>query len=223
MMKKNHIVRSRSGYTLIELLLVLSIVGVLAAVGFYSLGTKSPRAVRSGLVTLRAALFDARQAALSSGQTVKLTMSSASAIPFQLLAIDDITLESRVAFTLEPSIIRHANLAPTIDDLPNKKVQELKAAENFGFDAASKGWKQNLVGTSSYGFSPTGRAVGIAADHSITPLTGGFWVGLVASSINTKGVAYGVVLVTEQGQIISFYKGDSELDDTPEHQWQRLE
>ena len=213
---------ARSGFTLIELLVVLIIVSILATVGVSSLGSRSPKAVRSGLVTLRAAIFDARQSALASGQVVKLTMTSAATTSYKLTAAD-LAGASRMQFSLDPSVVRYATLAAAVGDLPDATVQGLQAAISFGFDNTSVGWTHNLVGTNTYGFSPTGQVVGIAADNSVSPLTQGLWLGLVARTPNTKGVAYGVVLVSQQGQIIAFYKGDSKLDDTPDHKWQRLE
>ncbi|HJU84613.1 MAG TPA: prepilin-type N-terminal cleavage/methylation domain-containing protein [Holophagaceae bacterium] len=215
-----------SGYSLLELLLVLVIIGILAAVGVNSFGTQSPRAVKSGLMALKAALHEARQTALSSGRTIQLQVAYDGKQTFTMNAVDD-TLATRMQYQMDRSQLFKTTLPKVVTDLPDLSVQSLAAASSFGFDAASAGWNTNPISSpTTVGFSSTGEPVLVTsnlATLTTTPLPNGFWIGVVGNTINDKGRPYGVVLVSGRGQIITFYKGDALLNDTPDHKWQRLE
>jgi prepilin-type N-terminal cleavage/methylation domain-containing protein len=64
--------RKCRGYSLVELLVVLTIVGVLATVGIVSIGNRSGGAVRQVLDELEGTLLAAQKAAVASGQDILL-------------------------------------------------------------------------------------------------------------------------------------------------------
>lgn len=216
--------RRAHGYSVIELILVMVIVVILAVAGISTLGAKSPRAVRTTLIGVKAALAECRQLSISSGKALALSMPYDGKMDCKITAVTADTLAQEVFSTaLERSSLKLVTVSAKVDDLPNKSVQELEASKSFGFESGAAGWDVSLANTDKkYGFSPSGVPVSVSG-VDVSPLPGGFWIGVVGTSPNEKGVPYGVLLVTERGQIIAFYKGDSESDEKPEHKWQRLE
>lgn len=222
------------GYSLIELIVVLAIIGVLALASISSLGPKSPKATRAVLLDLRNALQNARQSAISSGKTVRIRLENVSG-QWQFRAMDTSLAETNAiatffSDTLPLKPLTYCSLATAFQDLPTTStaVTALSPANSYGFGASAVAgaWTQCLTGSSQYGFSPTGSTVQLAGpspNPTVSVANGGFWVGVVGTTPNTSGVPYGVVLVTEQGQIVTYYKGDAQLDDTPENKWKRLE
>jgi type II secretory pathway pseudopilin PulG len=213
---------------------VLAIVGVLALASISTLGPKSPKATRAILLDLRNAIQNARQTAVSSGKTVRIRLENISG-QWQFKAMDSALVETDVTATLFSDALplkplTYCSLAAAFQDLPatSTVVTSLPPANSYGFgtSALPKAWTQCLTGASQYGFSSAGTTIqltGASPNPTVSVANGGFWVGVVGTTPNAKGVPYGVVLVTEQGQIVTYYKGDSQLDDTPENKWKRLE
>lgn len=64
--------RSICGYSLIELIVVLVIVGILSTVGIYTFATRSSSSVRGMLDEIEGALLEAHQAAVSTGRDISI-------------------------------------------------------------------------------------------------------------------------------------------------------
>lgn len=73
-----------SGFSLVELLLVLAIIGILAMVGAPSFQNKSKNAVRGTVETLVATLGEGRQLARTTGQRVNLHVTGSASSNFEL-------------------------------------------------------------------------------------------------------------------------------------------
>lgn len=218
------------GYSLIEMLVVLAIIGVLAVASVVSLGPKSPKAVRSGLLEVRAALQQARQASLSSGRNLNLIINEAGTSP-KIQAYDALDVLATglpklnaiplVDVTLDRSWLRYATFT-TSDPPVSGEVTPIKtvpALASLGFT----GWVNPLVtSNSTIGFSPSGTLQSVTATTR-SGLTGGTWLGIRGLTLNQAGLPYGVVIVTERGLISAFYKADSQLDNSAEVKWQRLD
>ena len=220
------------GFSLIELLVVLVVLGILAMVGVTQITPKSPKATRAVLLDLRNAVQNARQAAVSSGRNVRIRFENVGG-NWQVRALDTSLAETSAAaaffsMALPPDAMNRCSLATAFGSLPTTatKVTDLAPASAYGFGPSTAGWAQPLVGQTTYGFAPDGSAVlftGASPNPSVSALIGGFWAGVVGNTPNSVGVPYGVVLVSQQGQIVTYYKGDSQLDDTHDHIWARLE
>ena len=72
--------RSRSGVTLVEMMVVLAIIGIVAAASAPALRSSGPRrdALDEGRAALGRLLTDARRRAIASAATVRLTMEPAT-------------------------------------------------------------------------------------------------------------------------------------------------
>jgi prepilin-type N-terminal cleavage/methylation domain-containing protein len=73
--------RPNYGYSLIELIVVLTIVGILSIVGVSMIGNRPSGAVRGILDELEGVLFNAHKRAVATGQDVILTSSGDWAVP----------------------------------------------------------------------------------------------------------------------------------------------
>ena len=213
------------GFTLIEMLVVLAILSILAIVGFYSLGSRAPRAVKSTTLQVRGALQEARELAISSGRNITIQATwDTVARTASIVSVDDSPIPAvKSQITLGSSSLRYCKATgsggaalPTTDP----DVKGLTAAANYGFSSGSNGWKTDLFNSSTYTFAPNGYLINKTSGAA---LTGGFFVGIVGNTTNHSGVPVGVVLVNDQGKIIAFYKADSAAGTDPDYQWQRLE
>lgn len=220
----------RRGYSLIEMLVVLAIIAVLAAASVWSLGPKSPRAVRSGLLEVRGALQQARQAALSSGRNLNLIVNEAGFYP-KIQAYDalDVLATGKpklnaiplVDVTLDRSWLQHATFTTSDPPVSGEvaPIKDIPALASLGFT----GWGNPLVTSdSAIGFSSSGTLQSVTSTTR-SALTGGTWVGIRGLTLNQEGLPYGLVIVTERGLISAFYKADSKLDNSAEVKWQRLD
>ena len=223
---------SPRGFALIELLVVLVIVGILAMVGISRLTPKTPKATRAILLDLRNDLQNARQAAVSSGRNVRIRLESIGG-QWRFRALDTTLAETSPAApffsdTLPLAAMSYCTLATAFSGLPTTSTQvtDLAPAGYYSFASGATGWDQCLTGKTTYGFGPDGSPIlltGASPNPTVSALIGGFWVGVVGNAPNRSGVPYGVVLVTQQGQIVTYFKGDAKLDDSPDHKWLRLE
>ena len=222
---------SQNAYSLIELLLVLVIIGILAIVGVSSIAPKSPKATRAALLDLRNALQSARQVAISSGKTVRIQLVNSSG-QWRIQVLDTGLVDTDPAAILSSDALSsktmsYCRLASAFADLPTTStvVTGLAPAVSYGFGPTATGWGHCLAGSTTFGFSTKGSTVlltGASPNPTVGVLNGGLWVGVLGNANNISGLPYGVVLVTEQGQIVTYYKGDANLDDTTDHKWMRL-
>lgn len=217
--------RARSGFTLIELLVVLAIIGILVIAGTSAMGSRGPRSVKSLTVQIKGAIQEARALALSSGRSITLQATwNASTNSGSIIAIDDTTSVNKLMnVALDASFLRYCQ--PTSDggiSLPTTSpdVKSLKAVENFGWTSTTNGWTNHLFNSTAITFAPSGNVIDTSTG---TALTGGFFVGVVGKSKNLSGVPVGVVLVSDQGRILSFYKSDSASGTGADSLWQRVE
>lgn len=234
-----HVKKPSRGYTLIEMLVVLAIVGALAAVGFYSLGSRSPRAVRSALIDIRGALQQARQLALSGGKDVDLFLSqSAGALSISVYAADDVDPATGAPKTgaialmdvrLGDSWKRNATIVTTYSSLPVALPDSVtKAIENAGMKATTWTTANSALisSTQRYGFSSSSLPQVINTSGERSPMLTGTWIGVSGNSINQKGQPYGVVVITSNAGVSAYYKADSgfnESGSSKEMKWQRLD
>lgn len=213
--------RQKVGFTLIEMLVVLAIVGILSLVGLQSFVPRSPRAVRAALLDLRGALQLARQLAMSNGKDISFVITA----PGRLRAFEsksdgtaDMTKPPLMDTIIGSNLGKVAELTgqdPIVTDSTIQAIEALKTTLGF------KDWTHPLdFSDSAFGFSASGLPQIIAGGvRSPAP----FWFGARGLRINQKGVPYGAVVVTEQGIIVAYYKADSGLDDPKEFKWQRLD
>jgi prepilin-type N-terminal cleavage/methylation domain-containing protein len=227
------------GYTLIELLVVLAIIGILGAVGFYSLGPRSPKAVRSALIDIRGAIQQARQLALSGGKDVDLILTqSGGNLIIKAYSSADITptgvpVSGAIALmdvTLGDSWKRNASLVTTYGSLPASLPSSVTTAiQNAGM--ASSTWTTAnsalISSTQRYGFSSSSLPQVIDNTTGVrSPLLTGTWIGVAGNSINQKGAPYGVVVITSNAAVSAYYKADAGFEDassSKEMKWQRLD
>jgi prepilin-type N-terminal cleavage/methylation domain-containing protein len=228
--------RASGGFSLVELLAVLAIIGILALAGLGNFGPRSPKATRTLLADLRNDLQGARQAAMAGGKTVKLQLALNAAGNWQLTARDTALAETSPASVLFQDVLPakamvSCTLAQAFTDLPTTStaVTALAPAVSYGFGSGSQGWQQCLATTPSggwYGINSSGAPVlitGTSPNITAVGLAGGFWIGVLGRTPNASGIPYGVVLMPPTGQVVTYYKGDANLDDSPAHQWTRLE
>ena len=221
-----------NGYSLIELLVVLIIVGILAAVSIRGLTPSSPRAVKAAVQELEASLKAAREAAIASGRDVNLLFAPNAGGRLQLLVVNPDIYDAKDAtkaaqgtissHTLESSWQRYATVVATtpIVEGETSPAKDLEPLKTLGFT----GWGNPLLAevTAPVGLSPRGTPQLVSSSGTRTSAAGGVWVGVAGTRVNEKGVPYGFVFITDSGVVGAYYKPDSQLEDTT-HQWQRLE
>jgi len=229
-----------SGFTLIEMLVVLAIIAALSIAFVNSMGSKSPKAVKSNLQELKSVLQEARRVAVAGGRDVNMH--------FFVDADDGKTVHCQTYFTkadgtsdidttvtdrrkdpkavvnrsLERSWWRYAEVAGTNPMLPTEVVPiaGLDAVTNFNFT----GWSSPLeLSAAKFGFASNGTPQLLEDSGKVrNAATGGIWLGVRGLRVNEKGYPYGAVLVNGRGMILGFYKPDSKLD-TTEFKWQRMD
>lgn len=219
----------RMGYTLIEMLVVLAIIGILATVGVSVLSPKSPKAVRSGLTELRGAFLEARSLATSTGRSIVMVANwSTGSIEFRQLSGNNVNtaVPALGSMTLDSNWKRYAQIKVTsdVDNLVGGQVASPKSVPGILNWVGT--WPSPLnLGAGNYGFSPTGLPLvqTPGATSTVTILNDGLWVGVVGNSIKDVGPPYGIVLVNTQGNIVSYYKADSMTNSPAENIWKRLD
>lgn len=104
-------VRTSLGYSLIELLVVLAIVGILAVVGVYMLGNRQAGAVRAVMDEMEGALTSAHKAAAATGRDVAIvTWGNWSAATPLIVAHGDASLTDAQIQTTANNLL--LNIAP---------------------------------------------------------------------------------------------------------------
>jgi hypothetical protein len=223
------------------MLVVLAIVAALSIAFVASIGSKSPRAVKTGLLELKTSLQEARQAAISAGRPVNLVITDSAeqariqaylTQPNGTIELDESKPYDKATLTgymppvvdktFEKSFRRYAEFTAKEEPVADEVVpiKSLPALTNFGFS----GWSQPLgLGESKFGFNASGFPE-ILEDGGKrrSAAVGGIWMGIRGLRVNEKGWPYGGVFVTERGVTVAFYKPDSKLDDA-DFKWQRME
>jgi prepilin-type N-terminal cleavage/methylation domain-containing protein len=242
----NHCRKNR-GYTLIELLVVLAILGVLSIVGVNLLTPKSPSAVRTGTFALKAAIRQAQELAITSGQEITLTTTLNQSGRTATIQAKDPQGNVLMDWSIDKSFFRNAQMVTSKAGFTNVATDftGLTAAGNYGFGSGTgaHGWDTVLFadasGTVGSGitFTPAKDMVLLTNSGGTTTrttLSTGFWVGVLGTSPNQKGVPAGIVLVSatvnvgatgvhQMGtQVVAYYTGDTKLT-TSQYPWQRLE
>lgn len=229
-----------SGFTLIEMLVVLAIIAALSIAFVNSMGSKSPKAVKTGLQEMKSVLQESRRVAVAGGRDVNMN--------FFVDADDGKTIHCQTYFTkadgtsdmdttvtdrrkdpkaivnrsLERSWWRYAEVAGSNPMLATEVVPiaglDAVTAMNF------TGWASPLtLSNAAVGFNSNGTPQLLTANGATrTAASGGIWIGVRGLRVNEKGYPYGAVLVNGRGMIMGFYKPDSKLD-TTEFKWQRMD
>ncbi len=220
--------RRHAGFTLIEALVVLAIIAALSIAFVYSLGPKSPRAVRAALIEMRGALNTARNLAAQTGQPVSMIWNH-STDQIDFMQIDPATgspvagVPPLASTSLSKTWRRWALVTPSLPaDMPTPATNSavLSLFRN------PQGWATPMDDSSGavFGFASSGQPQMFkAAGGAITPLPDGFWIGVQGLSANQKGFPYGVVIVNGQGMVLAYFKPDSLLDAPAEYLWKRLD
>lgn len=224
-----------SGFTLIELLVVVFLVAILSFTAATTLGPKSPRATRVALSDLRGALVNARTLAASTGQLVVMQVDPTT-MTFNYYAVKGtdpsdpanyLQLETspRSSISLEPAWKRYASVVYALPIVGSETVPPNTVPAMNTLLGGGAGWgNPMLLTTAMYGFSPDGTPQMLTAPGGpLLNLNSGAWIGVAGLKPNQSGVPYGVVLVTSQGQIMAFYKADSQLNTAPEYVWTRMD
>ncbi|HLO67805.1 MAG TPA: prepilin-type N-terminal cleavage/methylation domain-containing protein [Holophaga sp.] len=222
--------RSRAfnqGFSLIELLVVLVIIGILAFAGVAVLTPRSPGAVKSGLMEASSAFKQARTLAMAGGRNVNFVVSQN---PPRIQVFDlkaDGTLNTVPLASVTFGERWRANAGffmamPPPVGTEAEPVQSLASLANLGF----ANWDTPLqVGTSKQGFSSAGLPQSITSTGTRSDITGGLWLGIAGTTPNQKGMPYGVILITGRGTIETYYKADSAQTgaERAEAKWRRLD
>lgn len=216
-----------TGFSMIELMVVLVIIGILAFVGVFAVTPKSPGAVKAGLTEAAAALKQARALAMVGGKNVNfvVTQNPARLQVFDLKADGSLNTVPLMDVTFADSWQRNASfflaLPPPVGT-EAEPVQGLGSLATLGF----ANWDTPLaVGSSKQGFSSAGLPQTLTSTGSRTDVDGGMWLGVAGRSPNQKGTPYGVIFITGRGTIETYYKADSGLTgaERAEAAWRRLD
>lgn len=220
------------GYSLIELLVVLIIIGILSAVSFQGLTPNTPKAVKGGVQELEATLKTAREVAITNGRDVNVLFAKNASGKLQMIVVNpevyvatDPAKAAQGTFfshTFEASWQRYSDLATTLPIVPSESApaKDLVPLKTLGFT----GWGNPLVTsvTAPIGLSARGLPQLVSTSGVRTAATGGAWVGVKGNRINDKGFPYGFIFITDTGVVGAYYKPDAVSTDST-HQWQRLE
>lgn len=207
--------RQRAGFSLVEVLVVLAIIGILALVAAPNFQNKSKTAVRGSLEALVATLGEGRQLARTTQQRVTLHVKGAASPAFELaFEYTDPTTLALVqggGFThkaLDAGLKAHMSLgvgasqfASAAPDLASLKKTNLVA----NWDDFLKDANALFTGTEStaYSFEPSGQA---SRDFFIT----------LSSPEAGTGSPFGLVVVTRDNGLHAFLKT------TPSEPWRAL-
>lgn len=210
--------KSQHGFSVIELLVVLVIVSILSYVGMSSLTPKSPGAVKSLTLQIRGILNEARELAISSGRTVTVQANWNAATRVGTIVLVDETGATKSAITLDSSALSKATPDSAVFNTTDPTLISLTAASTYGFGSAAK-FSNHLFNSTKFQFAPNGYLIDSAT--GISP-TNGVFVGVKGMTANRSGVPVGVVLVTTDGRVISFFKPDA-VETGADYLWKRLE
>lgn len=220
--------RPIQGFSIIELLVVMAIIGVLALVAGNWYGATQPAAVKGTLNSMVGALNEARTVAQTTGRTVTLTTSGAQAnLQISFPSLGDVTpAPANQALTIwrrdaagrdamrfsgvdtNASWPVYAQAAPNPDPLVGGVAAVTALFTNGTFPGTSA---KLFTGTtnSTFFFDSSGRA---SADFYV-------YVGGMRNGASYPSAPVGLVLVTRANGIHAFYKPNAGDAASP---WQRL-
>jgi prepilin-type N-terminal cleavage/methylation domain-containing protein len=219
------------GFSLLELLAVLAILAILAAVGVNSLGSKSPRATRAGLMEVRGLFTQARGFAIAYGSPVMMQTDLATwrvqfkpldaANQIQRSGGQDIILGE---VTLDDSWRRYADPAAAVPADAAAPTPDGVAAITSLLGAATSAATADFYDPANkvYVFGTNGNPM-LLSGGTLTALVNGTWATVVGRTPNASGVPYGVVTVAPTGHVSAFFKPDAQLNQPAEYQWKRLD
>jgi prepilin-type N-terminal cleavage/methylation domain-containing protein len=220
--------RSARGFSILELLVVVVIIGIVAVVTGTWYGATQPAAVKGTVNSLVGALSDARTVAQSTGRTVTLTTSgvqSTLTITFPSQG-DVLPVPANQALTTwrRDAAGRDATRYSGIDTSsawpiytqavpnPDPLTGGVGAISDLFTNGVNPGTSAKLfTGTtnSAFSFDSTGRA---SADFYV-------YVGGMRDGSSYRSAPVGLVLVTRANGIHAFYKPNA---GDPASPWQRL-
>ena len=206
---------SRLGFSLVELLLVLAIIGILAMVGAPSFQNKSKTAVRGTVETLVATLGEGRQLARTTGQRVTPHVKGSASSNFELaLEYTDpttTTLTTGGGFTfqgLDSAVRAHSAIGVGVGQLTSASP-DLETLKKTPLVAD---WDKFLTAKNALFIGEEGSA--FCFDGSGQP-SGDFFITVSAPQAPSKA-PFGLVVVTRDNGLHAFVKT------TPSDPWRAL-
>jgi Tfp pilus assembly protein FimT len=199
------------------MLVVLAIIAALSIAFVNSMGSKSPKAVKTGLQEMKSVLQESRRVAVAGGRDVNMH--------FFVDATDGKTIHCQTYFTNADGT---SDIDTTVTDAGSNPMLTTEVVPIAGLDAVTAmgftGWSSPLeLSNAKFGFASNGSPQLLEDSGKVrNAATGGIWIGVRGLRVNEKGYPYGAVLVNGRGMIMGFYKPDSKLDDT-ELKWQRMD
>lgn len=202
------------GFSLIELLVVLSIIGILAVAGASYRMDRSGQAVKGSVVAIHGALAQAQIMARSSGQKVSIAVDAAGKDAVMRYGVLDTAgvmgnPQERYVHQSDANIARYCLVEDDATQIPgsvalNDLETALRAENATAFPTSI--FDNNLFASTPVNFNSTGvvEVGGGAADGAFIVV-----VGTNSSGVRLADGPVGIVLVTAPGNMYRYYRADS--------------